>query len=86
MRIPTAERARVPWQCVVSQGLAGPKGGVNLPVRRGSRLIFRRRERRVWLVYTNHRLFLLTLRDRRSRVIALSNHRSPGSAVMARPG
>ena len=35
MGIPTAERARVPRQCVVSRGLAGPKGGANLPSRRG---------------------------------------------------
>ena len=83
MGIPTAERARVPWQCVVSQGLAGPKGGANLPTRRGSRLIFRRREYRVRLCRCPS---LLTPRDRGSGVVAPPNHRSPGSAVMARLG
>ena len=71
MGIPTAERARVPRQCVVSRGLAGPKGRFNLPPRKGNRLIFR-----------CHRLpegdsvpasYLLTPRDRVSGAVAPPN-------------
>ena len=70
MRIPTAERARVPRQCVISRGSAGPKRRFNLPLRKGNRLIFRCHRS---LNRDFPTLFFLTPWDRMNETVVSSN-------------
>ena len=74
MGIPTTERARVSWQCVVSQELAGPKFNPKGVERKGNWLIFQCLKDAV----RESAYPTLMLPDKASKVIALFNRSRPG--------